>query len=312
MALQTRPLQSCFGVELVGVDVRKVDDAMFAEIVAAFEEHSVLLFRGQQIGDEEQIAFTRRFGPLETTIRTINSVAKVAPEISYLANVDAEDQLIPRGDKRNLFNAGNQMWHSDSSFKRVPAHASLLAAREVPPEGGETEFASMRVGYERLPEATKQFLEGKVAIHSFVYSRGLVSDGLMPPDHAAQVPPVPQALVRANPRNGRKAFFVGSHACEIVGMPTAEARALLRRLLDLATEPDVVYTHRWRPGDMVMWDNRCVLHRGRPWDETVYRRVMHRTTVAGEGPTAPDVPDARVSPARESDVAWSRAQLAAV
>jgi alpha-ketoglutarate-dependent 2,4-dichlorophenoxyacetate dioxygenase len=312
MALQTRPLQSCFGVELVGVDVRKVDDAMFAEIVAAFEEHSVLLFRGQQIGDEEQIAFTRRFGPLETTIRTINSVAKVAPEISYLANVDAEDQLIPRGDKRNLFNAGNQMWHSDSSFKRVPAHASLLAAREVPPEGGETEFASMRVGYERLPEATKQFLEGKVAIHSFVYSRGLVSDGLMPPDHAAQVPPVPQALVRANPRNGRKAFFVGSHACEIVGMPTDEARALLRRLLDLATEPDVVYTHRWRPGDMVMWDNRCVLHRGRPWDETIYRRVMHRTTVAGDGPTAPDVAEATVSPARESDVAWSRAQLAAV
>jgi len=312
MALQTRPLQSCFGVELVGVDVRKVDEAMFAEIVAAFEEHSVLLFRGQQIGDEEQIAFTRRFGPLETTIRTINSVAKVAPEISYLANVDAEDQLIPRGDKRNLFNAGNQMWHSDSSFKRVPAHASLLAAREVPPEGGETEFASMRVGYERLPEATKQFLEGKVAIHSFVYSRGLVSDGLMPPDHAAQVPPVPQALVRANPRNGRKAFFVGSHACEIVGMPTDEARALLRRLLDLATEPDVVYTHRWRPGDMVMWDNRCVLHRGRPWDETIYRRVMHRTTVAGDGPTAPDVAEATVSPARESDVAWSRAQLAAV
>jgi alpha-ketoglutarate-dependent 2,4-dichlorophenoxyacetate dioxygenase len=312
MALQTRPLQSCFGVELVGVDVRKVDEAMFAEIVAAFDEHSVLLFRGQQIGDEEQIAFTRRFGPLETTIRTINSVAKVAPEISYLANVDAEDQLIPRGDKRNLFNAGNQMWHSDSSFKRVPAHASLLAAREVPPEGGETEFASMRVGYERLPEATKQLLEGKVAIHSFVYSRGLVSDGLMPPDHAAQVPPVPQALVRANPRNGRKAFFVGSHACEILGMPTDEARTLLRQLLDLATQPEIVYTHRWRPGDMVMWDNRCVLHRGRPWDETLYRRVMHRTTVAGEGPTAPDVPGARVTPARESDVAWSRAQLAAV
>jgi alpha-ketoglutarate-dependent 2,4-dichlorophenoxyacetate dioxygenase len=239
-------------------------------------------------------------------------VATVAPEISYLANVDAEDRLIPAGDKRNLFNAGNQMWHSDSSFKRVPAHASLLAAREVPPEGGETEFASMRVGYERLPEATQRFLEGKVAIHSFVYSRGLVSDGLMPPDHAAQVPPVPQALVRANPRHGRKAFFVGSHACEIVGMPTDEARALLRQLLDLATEPEVVYTHRWRPGDLVMWDNRCVLHRGRPWNETAYRRVMHRTTVAGEGPTAPEVADVKVAPARSSDVAWSRAQLAAV
>jgi alpha-ketoglutarate-dependent 2,4-dichlorophenoxyacetate dioxygenase len=312
MTLPIRPLHPAFGAELAGVDVRHADDAVFAEIVAAFEEHSVLLFRGQTIADEEQIAFSRRFGPLETTIRTIASQARTRPEISSLANVDAEDRLIPSGDKRNLFNAGNQMWHSDSSFKRVPALASLLAAHEVPPSGGETEFASMRVAYARLPEARQRWLEGKVAIHSFVYSRGLVSDGLLPPDHAAQVPPVPQALVRANPRNGRKAFYVGSHACEIAGMPTDEARALLRELLDLATAPETVYTHAWRPGDLVMWDNRCVLHRGRPWDESAYRRVMHRTTIAGDGPTAPDVPGVTVSPARDSDVAWSRAQLAAV
>jgi len=127
---------------------------------------------------------------------------------------------------------------------------------------------------------------------------------------AAQVPPVAQALVRANPAHGRKAFFVGSHACEIVGMPTAEARALLRELLDVATRADRVYTHRWQPGDLVMWDNRCVLHRGRPWDENRYRRVMHRTTVAGDGPTAPDPPDAVVAAARETDIAWGRAQLA--
>ena len=311
MTLALRPLQQAFGVEIQHVDVRHVDDATFAEIVEAFDEHSVLLFRGQTIGDEEQIAFSRRFGPLETTIRTIASQARTLPEISNLANVDAEGRLIPAGDKRNLFNAGNQMWHSDSSFKRVPALASLLAAREVPPEGGETEFASMRVAYERLPESTQRFLEGKVAIHSFVYSRGLVDDGLMPPDHAAQVPPVPQALVRANPRHGRKAFYVGSHACEIVGMPTDEARALLRQLLDLATRPEVVYTHRWEPGDLVMWDNRCVLHRGRPWDESAHRRVMHRTTVAGEGPTAGDVAGIRVAPARETDLAWCRAQLEA-
>jgi alpha-ketoglutarate-dependent 2,4-dichlorophenoxyacetate dioxygenase len=312
MTLATRRLHEGFGIEIENVDVRHVDAATFAEIATAFEEHSVLLFRGQTLGDAEQIAFSRRFGPLEVTIRTIASDGRTPPEISNLANVDAEDRLIPAGDKRNLFNAGNQMWHTDSSFKRVPALASLLHAREVPPVGGETEFASTRVGYARLPEATQRSLEGRVAIHSFVYSRGLVSDGLMPPDHAAQVPPVPQALVRANPRHGRKAFFVGSHACEIVGMPTDEARALLRRLLDLATRPEAVYTHRWTPGDLVMWDNRCVLHRGRPWDETAYRRVMHRTTVAGEGPTAADVPDVRVSPAREADVAWSRAQLAAV
>jgi alpha-ketoglutarate-dependent 2,4-dichlorophenoxyacetate dioxygenase len=204
------------------------------------------------------------------------------------------------------------MWHSDSSFKRVPALASLLSAREVPPEGGETEFASMRVGYERLSEAMKQTLEGKVAIHSFVYSRGLVGDALLPPDHAAQVPPVPQALVRVNPSTGRKAFYVGSHACEIAGMPTDEARALLRELLVIATQPGLVYTHRWRPGDLVMWDNRAVLHRGRPWDESRYRRVMHRTTVAGGGPTAPDVPDIAVSPARETDLTWGQAQLEAV
>ncbi len=170
----------------------------------------------------------------------------------------------------------------------VPARASLLSAREVPPEGGETQFASMRVSYERLPDAMKRFLEGRVAIHSFVYSRGLVGDGLLPPDHAAQVPPVLQALVRANPAHGRKAFYVGSHACEILGMQTDAARALLRELLELATRPELVYTHRWQPGDLVMWDNRCVLHRGRPWDDQRHRRVMHRTTVAGAGPTVVD------------------------
>ncbi len=237
MTLQTRSLHPAFGVEIVGVDVRRVDEATFAEIVTAFEEHSVLLFRGQRVGDDEQIDFSRRFGPLETTIRTIASQARVASEISNLANVDADGRLIPAGDRRNLFNAGNQMWHSDSSFKRVPALASLLAAREVPPVGGETEFASTRVAYAALPAATQQTLEGKVAIHSFGYSRGLVGDGLLPAEHAAQVPPVPQALVRANPRHGRKAFFVGSHVCEIVGMPTDGARALLRDLLARATGP---------------------------------------------------------------------------
>src|SRR5687768_8956557 len=312
MTLELRRLHPRVGVEILDVDVTQVSESVFDEIVAAFDEHSLLLFRDQRLDDASQIAFSRRFGPLETTIRSINSQARTRPEIANLANVDADDQLIPAGDQRNVYNAGNQMWHTDSSFKRVPALASLLSAREVPPEGGETEFASMRVAYEALPPSVQQLLDGKVAIHSFVYSRGLVSDGLMPPDHAAQVPPVPQLLVRANPRHGRKAYFVASHACEIVGMATDEARALLRNLLERATQPELVYTHRWRPGDLVMWDNRCMLHRGRPWDESAYRRVMHRTTVAGDGPTVPDIPDTPVSPAREIDIAWGRAQLAAV
>jgi len=309
MSLTMRRLHPLFGAEIVGVDVKSVDPPTFQAVVDAFNEHSVLLFRGQSLTDEQQIAFSRRFGPLEATIRSIASRSGTPDHIANLSNVDADDRLIPAGDKRNVFNAGNQMWHTDSSFKKVPAHASLLSGREIPPAGGETQFASMRVAYERLPADVQRLLEDKVAVHSFAYSRGLVDDGLLPPEHAAQVPPVRQALVRVNPVNGRKAFYVGSHACEIVGMPTAEARALLRELRVAATRPELVYTHRWQVGDLVMWDNRCMLHRGRPWDESRYRRVMHRTTVAGDGPTAPEEGPIAVNPAREVDMTWGRSQL---
>jgi len=310
MSLTMRRLHPLFGAEIVGIDVKSVDAPTFQAVVDAFNEHSVLLFRGQSLTDEQQIGFSRRFGPLETTIRSIATRSGTPDHIANLSNVDADNRLIPAGDKRNVFNAGNQMWHTDSSFKKVPALASLLSGREIPPAGGETQFASMRVAHERLPADMQRFLEGKVAVHSFAYSRGLVDDGLLPPEHAAQVPPVRQALVRTNPVNGRKAFYVGSHACEIGGMPTAEARALLRELRLAATRPELVYTHRWQVGDLVMWDNRCMLHRGRPWDESRYRRVMHRTTVAGDGPTAPEEgPAAAVNPAREVDMAWGRSQL---
>jgi alpha-ketoglutarate-dependent 2,4-dichlorophenoxyacetate dioxygenase len=312
MTLRTRTLHPLFGVEILDVEVARVDERTFEEIVEAFNEHSVLLFRDQRLTDEEQIAFSRRFRPLETTIRSIASQDDTLPQIANLANVDADDQLIPAGDKRNLYNAGNQMWHTDSSFKQVPAFASLLSGREVPPEGGETQFASMRVAYERLPEAMKRVLDGKVAVHSFAYSRGLIGGDLLPPEHAVQVPPVYHALVRVNPVNGRTSFYAGSHACEIIGMRTDEARALLRDLREVATRPQLVYTHRWEPWDLVMWDNRCTLHRGRPWNESRCRRVMHRTTVASDGPTATSDAPAHVTPPREVDVDWGRAQLEAI
>ena len=310
MSLTTRTLHPLFGAEIVGVDVKIVDEATFQEIVAAFNEHSVLLFRGQSLTDEEQVAFSRRFGPLEVTIRSINTLESTPPHIANLSNVDADGRLIPAGDKRNLFNAGNQMWHTDSSFKKVPAMASLLSGREIPAEGGETQFASMRRGRTSACRWTCSASSRTRWPSTASCTRaGSWTTALMPPEHAAQVPPVRQALVRANPANGRKAFYVGSHACEIVGMPTAEARALLRELREAATRPELVYTHQWRVGDLVMWDNRCMLHRGRPWDESRYRRVMHRTTVAGEGPTAPDEGPAQVSPAREVDMTWGRSQL---
>ncbi len=161
MGLATRTLHPLFGVEIEDVEVTRVDEATFKEIVGAFNEHSLLLFRRQTLTDEQQIAFSERFGPLEKTIRSIASQEQTLPEISNLANVDAENRLIPAGDKRNIFNAGNQMWHSDSSFKKVPALASLLSGRECPPEGGDTEFASMRVAYERLPEDLKTLPRGQ-------------------------------------------------------------------------------------------------------------------------------------------------------
>jgi alpha-ketoglutarate-dependent 2,4-dichlorophenoxyacetate dioxygenase len=287
LMLSIKRLPAPFGVEILGVNLfEPLDAATFAQIEGAFNEYSVLVFHEQFLSDEEQIAFSQRFGPLEKTIRGVATEEVFAPEIAHLANVDGEGRVIPPDDTRMIYHSGNQLWHTDSSFKRVPALASLLSGREVPPVGGETEFASMRVAYDLLAPAMQQKLEGLVAEHNFTYSRGLVAPGLVSDDDAKQVPPVPQALVRTNPVNGRKGFYVASHASHIYGMAVEDGRALLRELTELATQPHLVYRHVWQVGDLVMWDNRCMLHRGRPWDGAAYRRVMHRTTVAGDGPTA--------------------------
>jgi alpha-ketoglutarate-dependent 2,4-dichlorophenoxyacetate dioxygenase len=277
-----------FGARVTGVDlVRPLDDRIFKTIFEAFNDYSVLVFPKQALSDEEQIAFSRRFGALEETIKSIANKPNVARQIADLSNVDAEGNLIAPDDKRMIYHSANQMWHTDSSFKRVPALASMLSGRECPPEGGETEYASMRVAYDRLPDDMKRKLEGKIAMHSFIYSRGLVAKDLLRPEDEAQVPPVEQVMIRTNPVNGKKSIFVASHASHIVGMSVEEGRALIRELIELATEPNDVYRHAWTAGDLVMWDNRCTLHRGRPWDGTKYRRVMHRTTVAGAAPTVP-------------------------
>jgi len=259
-----------------------------AAIDAGMDAYAVLVFRDQHLTDDEQIAFTRRFGPLEQTVRSIAQNTQVAPEIADLSNVDPEGDTMPADDRRMLYHQGNQLWHSDSSFKPVPAMASLLSAREIPPEGGETEFASLRAAWEALPVTLQQRLDDLVAVHSFAYSRSLIAPDLLLPEQEAALPPVKQRLVRENPVNGRRAVYLGSHASYILGMPLEEGRALLRDLLEHATRPEFVFQHRWRVGDCVMWDNRAVLHRGRPWDTARYRRVMHRTTVAGDGPTVPD------------------------
>jgi alpha-ketoglutarate-dependent 2,4-dichlorophenoxyacetate dioxygenase len=289
------PIHPCLGARVGGVDLaRPLDEATFRQVFDAFQEYSVLVFHDARLTDEAQMAFSRRFGPLETTINSIGQERRLHPNLVDLSNVDPQRQggLMGWDDRRMVYQSGNQLWHTDSSFKPVPATASLLSAREVPPVGGETEFASMRRAYATLPGETRQRLEGRVVVHSILYSRSTVARGLFDPEQEREQPPVRQALVRANPVNGRKSIYVGSHAWYVEGMPYDESRRLLDELLAHATRPESVYTHRWRRWDLVMWDNRCVLHRGRPWDAARHRRVMRRTTVAGEGPTA-DPPFAR-------------------
>lgn len=287
MSLTIEKLHPLFVAEVSGVDLtRPADGPTVAALRAAFDEHSILVFRRQDITDEQQIAFSQHFGPLERML--LGSQGGGTP-LAFLTNVDRETgQIIPPDDKRMIRNAGNMLWHSDSSFKKVPSLASILSGREVPSEGGETQFASMRAAYDALSDAMKRRIEGLIAEHSFVYSRSQIDPTMLNDAQKAEVPPVPQTLVRQNPVNGRKALYVGSHASHIIGMPVEEGRALLKQLLEHATQERFVYTHKWQPKDIVMWDNRAVMHRGRPWAYMKFRRVMHRTTVAGGGPTVKD------------------------
>jgi alpha-ketoglutarate-dependent 2,4-dichlorophenoxyacetate dioxygenase len=299
--MKVTPIHPSLGARVEGVDLAQpLDEPAFRQIFDAFQAHSILLFHEQRLTDEEQMAFSRRFGPLEITIRAIGKEDRLHPNLVDLSNLDPEQngRLMDWNNRRMLYQSGNQLWHTDSSFKPVPAMASLLSGREVPPVGGETEFVSMRHAYATLPEATRRTLEGRVAVHSILYSRSTIAPGLFDPDNAQELPPVRQALVRANPVNGRKTIYIGSHAWYIEGMEYGESRRLLDELLAHTTRPECVYQHRWRQWDLVMWDNRCVLHRGRPWDASAHARVMRRTTVAGEGPTA-EPPFATRTPAWE-------------
>lgn len=289
MGILVTPVQGDFVARLTGLDLsRPLDDGDFGQVRDAFHRYAVVVFPGQRLTDDEQIAFSERWGPLEISLRKDRRRRIDNPRVSDISNVDEQDRVFDPDDERAVYNAGNRLWHSDSSFKRVPALASLLSGREVPPEGGETEFADLRAAWDALPAPDRRGLESLVAEHSFVYSRGLIGYDQFTEAERAAVPPVPQAVVRTHPATGRKSLYLGSHASCILGRPVEEGRALLRELLEFATRPAFVYRHVWRQHDLVMWDNRCVLHRGRPWDEGRHRRVMHRTTVAGAGPTVVD------------------------
>lgn len=279
--LTIMPLRTLFAARVTGLDLgQELDEATFGRVRDAFERYSVLVFPGQKITDEAQIRFSERFGPLEATRAGANGAGS---KLIVLSNVGPDGQIGAPSDKQVLNNRANQIWHSDSSFKPVPALASLLSAREIPSQGGDTEFASMRAAYAELPEADKLVVESLVAIHDFGWSRSRVAPGLVTDAERAAHPAVRHAVVRDSPQG--KALYLGAHAARIEGMPDAEARALIDRLMAFATQERFVYRHAWTPHDLVLWDNRAVLHRATPFRASNERRHMVRTTVAGISPT---------------------------
>jgi alpha-ketoglutarate-dependent 2,4-dichlorophenoxyacetate dioxygenase len=251
------------------------------------DKYAVLVFRDQALTDDQQMAFTRNFGAIENARGgnvTKDEDKRLATGMNDVSNLGKDGRPLPRDSRQRLFNLGNLLWHSDSSFRAIPAKYSLLSARVVNPKGGDTEFADMRAAYDALEADVKDELEHLVSEHSLMYSRGSLGFVDYTEEEKELFRPVRQRLVRTHPISGRKSLYLSSHAGTILGKPTPEARILLNDLKEHATQPRFVYVHKWKVNDLVMWDNRQTMHRGRRYDETQPRDVR-RTTVAGDAPT---------------------------
>jgi alpha-ketoglutarate-dependent 2,4-dichlorophenoxyacetate dioxygenase len=293
VAMVTGQLHPLFVGEVSGIDLRDtVDQETFASMVGALDRHAVLVFRDQHLDDDQQIAFSRRFGPLEAPIGTIRNDRKsrLRKELADVSNLDENNNVRAASDRWRMMLLANELWHTDSSFRPVPAKISFLSAREIPPAGGETEFADLRAAYDALDEATKNRIAPLVAEHSIFHSRSLVGYSEFSDEERVALPPVPQTLVRRHPGSGRMTLYLASHASHIIGWPIDQGRALLNDLIGFSTQPRFIYRHHWRVGDLVVWDNRCTLHRARPYDDTRYRRDMRRTTVQDSGSTLQQAP----------------------
>ena len=285
--VQVTPVQGDFVAVVDNVDLAyPLNDDEFAAVEMAFETYGVIVFPAQDITDDQQIAFSRRFGPLEPSVRRHRNRAVSNVFLSDISNVGSDGQIMAEKSEAMSYNRGNQLWHSDSSFKEIPSKASLLSAREVPPSGGETEFADMRAAWDTLSAEKQAEISDLVAQHSLAYSRatmGYDAGEKFMDVEKSEVPPVPQPLIRVSPVTGRKSLYVGSHAAYVDGMDRNAGRTLLDGLLAHAAEDRFIYIHNWAAFDLVMWDNRCINHRGRPWQSQKHRRVMRRTTIGGDG-----------------------------
>ena len=282
MAITVCPVTQGFAAEIGDVDLSRPlapDDV--AAIKDAFTTYAVLIFPDQHLTQDQHLDFARHFGPLETTIALHRKDARlrVRPEFADVSNLDPDNEVWGKDSRQRMFQLGNRLWHTDSSFKRLPARASLLYARTIAPVGGHTEFADERAAYEALPDAMKRRLDGLVAEHSIFNSRARLGFTNFSDEERQGLPPVPQVVVRTLPESGRKSLYLASHAGRILGMSEPEGRALIDELVAHATQRQFVYTHRWRVHDLVIWDNRCTMHRGTEFDDLRWKRDVQRATV---------------------------------
>ena len=282
MSITISPVTPNFAAEVGDVNLARLAEADLAEIKEAFWKYAVLVFPEQHLTEDQHLAFARHFGPVETD-RVLDQ--KVTPHrldqsFADISNLTPDGKIWAEDSRQRMYKAGNKLWHTDSSFKRLPGLASLLYSRTVAPVGGHTEFADQRAAYDALPAETKAKLKGLVAEHSIATSRRKSGFTEFNEDEGRRLPPVPQALTRTIPQSGRKSLYVASHAGRIFGMPDAEGRALIDELIAHTTQRQFVYTHRWRPNDLVMWDNRCTMHRGTDYDDLRWVRDMRRATVS--------------------------------
>ncbi|MCS5682231.1 MAG: TauD/TfdA family dioxygenase [Acidimicrobiales bacterium] len=281
--MEIEPLHDDFGARVCGVDLtRPLSFDQMEALHGAIDEHSVLLFPEQDMNDEAQLRLTEALGEPEENHIAFGRTGEIV-HIGTVGNVIDADTKRDEADPRTQALKGNNLWHSDSSFRRVPTYVSILHAYEVPAEGGDTEFASQRAAYERLTPLKRDEIDDLHVLHDYVFSRTKTAP--VDDNHAASLPPIEQRLVRTNPRNGRRNYYVGSHARSIIGWSGIDSRQLIDELNEFATLPEHRWTQRWQPGDTVFWDNRCILHRGTGYDADRFRRNMRQTRVRGASPT---------------------------
>jgi alpha-ketoglutarate-dependent 2,4-dichlorophenoxyacetate dioxygenase len=275
-----RPLHPRFVGEVAGVAAgRPLDPETLAALWRAIDRHAVLVLHDQDLDDDRQLAFAAQFGEIERPRSARPGTRRrLRPEISDISNLDEVGRRREPLDPRRIDGLGNRLWHTDGSFRRIPAALSMLYAHRVPSRGGETEFADLRAAYDALPAATQDAIAPLVAEHSIAHSRAQIGFTELQFGENELLPPVPQRVVRTHPGSRRKTLYLAAHASHIRGMPVPEGRLLLRDLIEHATQPEFVYRHSWRKGDLVIWDNRCTMHRGRPFDERETRDLRRATT----------------------------------